>query len=83
MGWVWVASIQGPQGPQGPAGTSYTHTQSASASTWIVTHNLNKKVHVSIFDDTGELIYADVDHGSLNQTTITFSSPMTGTAFFS
>lgn len=77
-----VVPIVGPQGPPGVAG-GFEHTQAAPASTWIIDHNLGRKVHVSIFSATQELVYADVIHGSINQTTITFATPTSGSAVIS
>lgn len=84
---VAAAGPQGPPGPQGPAGApggaSYQFTQSVPSSTWVINHNLNRKVHVSLFDDDGNQILSDIEHGSLNQATVTWSSPTTGTAHLS
>lgn len=77
----------GPQGPPGPAGAAggsvFTFTQSTPASTWIVDHNLGRKVQVTIFDASGNVVYSDVAHGSVNQATITFASPVAGSAVIS
>ena len=79
-----VAGSAGPPGPAGPPGGSYyAHIQTVPAATWIIDHDLGKKVHVTIFDLVDRVIYADVDHGSLNQTTITFPSPVTGSVVIS
>lgn len=86
-GSVTVLPVVGPTGPQGspgtPGGSYFVHTQSSPAATWIIDHNLAKKVHVSIFNSTGTVIYADIDHGTTNQTTITFPGPVTGSAVVS
>lgn len=78
---------QGPPGPQGSAGAAggsvFEHTQSVPSSSWVLDHNLNRKVHVSIFSDSGELVFADVDHGSANQATVTFFTPTTGSVVIS
>jgi hypothetical protein len=86
----------GPEGPQGetgdtgpvgpPGGTAYVHTQTVPASTWIIDHNLGRRVHVSLSDAVAapfRLVYSDVDHGSLNQTTVTFPTPTAGSAVLS
>jgi hypothetical protein len=78
---------QGPRGPQGPAGTpggsAFEYTASSPSLSWVLDHDLGRKVHVSVFDDDGNLVFADVEHGSVNQTTITFSVPTTGSAVIS
>lgn len=84
---VVVLPVAGPSGPPGapgtPGGSAFVHTQSTPAATWIVTHNLARKVHVSIFNLDEQVVFADVEHGSLNVTTITFPVPVAGSAVFS
>lgn len=71
----------GEQGPIGPAGGSfYVHTQTDPASVWVIDHGLGRKVHVTVFDPTDTVIYADVEHGSIDQTTVSFPSPVLGSA---
>lgn len=59
----------------------YTHTQSVASSVWTITHTLNKTPNVIIFDDEFNQIFADVKSLNVNTTRITFSEPLTGTAF--
>lgn len=74
----------GPQGPEGPPGGSgFEYTQAVPASTWIIDHNLGRKVHVSLFSVGAVVVFADVVHGSPNQTTITYPVPTTGSAVIS
>ena len=85
---VIAVPVSGPQGPQGPTGATgpfnnFEPTQSAPASAWIIDHNLARKVHVSIFSLSSELVFADVIHGTINQTTINFSAPTSGSAVIS
>lgn len=84
---VTAPGPQGPQGAQGPAGapggSAYVHTQAAPSASWVIDHNLGRKVHVSVVTDLGRLVFADVEHGSLNQTTVTFPGPVTGAAILS
>jgi hypothetical protein len=84
---VTAAGPQGVQGPTGPAGTpggsAFEHLQVVASNSWVLSHNLNRKVHVSIFDALGNLVFADVEHGDLNTTTITFAAPVTGSAVIS
>lgn len=78
---------QGPAGPQGLPGSAggsvFVHDQPTPSSTWIINHNLGRAVQVSIFDASGNLVYSDVAHGSTNQTTIAFASPVAGSALIS
>lgn len=73
-------------GPGGGSGgvTTFTHIQSSPASTWIITHNLGRpKEPVVILDNQPTLpVWTDVEHGSINQTTLTFPEPVTGKAYF-
>lgn len=62
---------------------SYTHTQTNTSATWVVTHNLGYYPVVRVFLNTGEEIQpTSIVHDSLMQTTITFSSTRVGTARF-
>lgn len=78
--------IQGIQGIQGQAGSggdlTFTHTQGVASDTWSVAHNLNKFPSVIIVNDSGMLIYADVEYVDINNVTITFAAPETGKAYF-
>ncbi len=81
---VTAPGPQGPSGPQGPpGGSAYVHTQTSPAATWIINHNLGRKVHVTLFDPAETVVHADIDHGTINQTTITWASPATGSAVLS
>jgi hypothetical protein len=59
---------------------SYTHYQSTSSTTWVVTHNLGYNPIVRVFIGNQEVQPATITHDSSNQTTITFSSPQVGYA---
>lgn len=73
---------QGPPGPPGPAGGStYVYDrEGVPAATWTITHNLGRRVHVTITDDDGREVLADVEHTDLNTTVVTFATPFSGTA---
>lgn len=60
---------------------TYEHTQSSTASTWIITHNLDKYPSVEVFDDKDERTFGDVIYSSSNQIQITFSSAVAGYAY--
>lgn len=51
-----------------------------SASSWIIDHNLNKYPQVTIIDDEGNQVEADVLYGTLNQVTVMFAEPQSGKA---
>lgn len=60
---------------------SHIHNQTVSASTWSVTHNLNKFPSVSIVDATNAEVIGEVEHVNSNSLTIKFSAPFSGKAF--
>jgi hypothetical protein len=87
---VQAPGPQGPPGPQGEpgaagaaGGTSHHHVQAAPAATWIIEHSLSRPVHTTIISVGNEVVYADVVHGTPDQTTIAFAEPTAGTALLS
>lgn len=66
-----------------PVAGQYIHTQSISASTWIVTHDLGFFPAVSVIDSGGSVVEGDVSYISVNQVSIAFSSSFGGKAYFS
>lgn len=62
----------------------YLHIQSTPASTWIIDHNrgFSKDPTVIVDSRPDVSVIVDIEHGTLNQTTISFPSPETGKAFF-
>jgi hypothetical protein len=87
-----VPNQRGPRGPQGLPGldgvqpneiialVSYTHSQPAASNFWIITHNLKFKPNVTAFDSAGDIVEGTVIHNSVNQLTMQFSAPISGTA---
>jgi hypothetical protein len=87
--------VQGPTGPTGatgpsgitagavPALVSYTHSQPAASSTWTITHNLNFKPSVNVFDSAGTMVEGAVTHTNSNTLTVVFSASISGTAHLS
>lgn len=65
----------------GGSDKNYVHTESPAASVWTVTHNLNKYCDVTVVDNLGAVINADIGYDSLNQVTITFNQAVSGQAF--
>lgn len=84
--WM-IVPTPGPKGDQGdpgtPGGSYFVHVQATPAATWIINHNLAKKVHVTLFDTSDVVFHADLEHGSINQVTVTFPGPTVGSAFIS
>ena len=56
----------------------YTQAFTAS-STVVVVHNLGKYPAVSVMDSAGDIVTGDIVNDSINQLTITFNAPFTGT----
>lgn len=64
-----------------PGGSNfYVHNQTSPASTWIITHNLNRYPSVTLFDSTHTLFITDIIYSSLNTVTVVNSGPIIGTA---
>ena len=79
--------VQGPMGPQGvpgaAGGTVVSLDQSTPASTWIINHNLNRPVFVTVLNSAGEQVFADVDQSDPNTVSIIFATPVSGKAVVS
>lgn len=60
---------------------TYTHSQTTSSTTWDITHNMNKYPHISIFDDTNDLVFGNIEYISLNEVRITFSKTIKGMCY--
>jgi hypothetical protein len=78
-----VVPVAGPPGPTGPSGTGFVYHQTAPASSWPVTHNLNTKpwVHTVLDGDSGEASIPDVQYLDANSLLVEFPSPVTGYAY--
>ena len=59
----------------------FTFTQSSAASSWDVSHNLNKFPSVTVKLADGTQVMAEVTHNSKNNLTIAFSGDNSGTAY--
>lgn len=70
---------QGPSGPVGPF-NDYLHSQAVAASTWVINHNLNRNVSVSLRTVGGVEFDAELVQISLNQVQALLAVPMAGTA---
>lgn len=87
------AGAEGPEGPAGPdgppgadgapGGSAFVFTQASPSASWVIDHNQGRKLHVTIFDTGERVVYADVEHGSTDQATITFAVPVSGSAVLS
>lgn len=64
-------------------GKSYVFTQPTSSTTWVIIHNLGFVPNVFTEDENGNDIVGVVAVINNNQITITFNSPVAGTAYLS
>lgn len=60
--------------------SSYEYTQASPSDTWVITHNLNKRPSITVIDSAGDEVEGAVTIDSLNQVTITFCAPFSGSA---
>lgn len=60
---------------------SHIHTQTVSAATWNVTHNLGKYPSVSVVDSANEEVIGEVEHLTNNSLNIKFTAAFSGKAF--
>lgn len=74
---------EGPQGPPGPGGTdaNLVHTQSTLASTWVITHALNKFPSVMVVDSGGNWVMPDIRYDSISQITVVFGAAASGKVY--
>ena len=70
---------QGPEGPAGPGGGDKNYLENfTNQASVTVTHNLGKYPAVTVHDSTGDEVEGQVEHLTINQLVITFSSSFTG-----
>ena len=75
-GWQDIAI----QGPPGASLATYVHTQGTASATWTIAHNLGRFPCVSLLDSVKQEIEGQVDHVDVNNLTVSFSGPVSGTA---
>ena len=73
----WLASLQG-----GASATdAHYQTTFTAQSTITVTHGLGKRPAVTVINSANDEVEGDVTHNSLNQLTVQFTAPFSGTIF--
>ena len=60
---------------------TYTHNQSSTSDTWVVTHNLHRFPSVTVVDSADTIVQGTVVYNSNKQLTITFFSGCSALAF--
>lgn len=61
----------------------YQHEQPVASTTWVITHDLAHNPNVTVVQTDGTVLLPDVHYDSMNQITLTFSSPTSGKAYLS
>ena len=64
-----------------PLTSTYTYRQNVAASTWTITHNLDKHPSVTVVDSAETVVTGTVVYNSKNKLTITFETGGDLTAF--
>lgn len=75
--------LVGPRGPEGPPGqgiTDYVFMQPVASDTWIINHNLGRKVDVALYTAGSVKMNAEVILISDNQAVANFTQPIAGFA---
>lgn len=62
-------------------GETTIFSQTVASNTWSINHNLEKFPSIATVDSSGNLIIGEVNYQNNNSLTITFSAPLTGTAY--
>ena len=60
---------------------TYTHNQSSTSDTWVITHNLHMFPSVTVVDSADTIVQGTVVYNSNKQLTITFFSGSSALAF--
>lgn len=63
-------------------GTYLDYPQPSPLATWSITHNLGEYPNVTVVDQLGEEMFADITHVDENEVQIDFSVPVAGRAIF-
>ena len=63
--------------------SQYTFTQSVASATWTINHNLGFVPNVTTLDQNGDEIVGFIDSATGNTVVVTFSQPVSGTAYLS
>lgn len=62
---------------------SYDHVQGSDSDVWTIEHNLGFYPSVTVFLSSGDTVEGAIEHQSTNTLTITFSVPISGSAYLS
>lgn len=59
---------------------AFTYYQNSASTTWVITHNLGYSPIIRVFIGTSEVQPSSIVHNSVNQATISFTTPQAGYA---
>lgn len=65
----------------GGSDSRYVHPQPVAADVWVIPHGLGKFPSIIVIDTSGDQCCGDISYDSVNQVTLTFSAPFSGTAY--
>ena len=60
---------------------TFTHNQSTTSDTWVITHNLNRFPSVTVVDSANTIVHGTVVYNSNKQLTVTFFANGSALAF--
>lgn len=60
---------------------TYVHVQSSAASTWTITHNMDKFPSVSVVDSAENVVVGEILYITSNSITLTFQAAFSGKAY--
>lgn len=66
-----------------PSRVSYEYTKYPASTTWVIDHNLGFKPNVTVEDSDGIIYEGEISYTTLDSLTLTFSYPLSGTAYLS
>ncbi len=76
-----VDSLIANGGSGGGGGASYVHTQSTATSQWTINHYLNTKPGVTVVDNSGQELLAELHYPNNSTVLVTHGSPYSGVAY--
>jgi hypothetical protein len=71
----------GPSGASGAGAQGYQFVQVLADSVWTITHDLGRMCSVTILDESGLIVLADVTFTSVDVVRVDFTEPMAGQAY--
>jgi hypothetical protein len=60
---------------------TFTHNQTSTSNTWVITHNLHRFPSVTVVDSGGSIVMGTIVYNSNKKLTITFFSGSQALAF--